>query len=205
MGVDVSKPITITESTNRCFNYLVTAQAALAGYHAGLLTQGSGVAHTFQPGRGISQMCYAEPVEVEVDAAGALDLMSRYPLGWPTTLAIGFHARAGFPLPTASPAGIQRLMASIYEHAFISYFENVRDDIEAKYGRAVQNWPAELSFGRLLRNAFAHGGTIDIRNGATATWRGVSYSTAQNGRHVMYNDLSQSDLTILMLDMDRLL
>jgi hypothetical protein len=203
MGIDITKPITITEKSNRCFNYLVTAQAALAGYQAGVVTQGSGVPYTFGPGRGISQVCYAEPVEVELDATGVLDLICRYPLGWPTTLQIGFHARAGFPLSTASPAGIQRLMASIYEQAFVSYFENIRDDIEVKYG-AVRGWPAELRFGRLLRNAFAHGGTIDIRDGATATWRGVTYSAAQNGRHVMYNDLSQGDLTILMLEMDQL-
>ena len=111
--------ITITEASNRCFNYLVTAQAALAAYHAGLLTQGSGVAYTFQPGRGISQICYAEPIEVELDAAGVLALISQYPLGWPTTLKIGFHARAerghalhepatGDDIPTTTTVRIRR-------------------------------------------------------------------------------------------------
>jgi len=111
----------------------------------------------------------------------------------------------GGPPPKPSiPDGIQRLWGSFYQQAFITYFETNRDDIEAKFG-TTKFWPETLTFGRILRNAFAHGGTIEIRDKAAATWRSLTYSDAQNGRQVLYNDMSQGDLTILMLDMDELL
>jgi hypothetical protein len=67
-----------------------------------------------------------------------------------------------------------------------------------------KQWPDVLNFGRIVRNAFAHGGTLEIRDGTSVRWGGLRYSKSQNGRRVLYNDLSSADLTILMLEMDAL-
>jgi hypothetical protein len=101
---------------------------------------------------------------------------------------------------------MQRLMGSIYEHAFVAYFERVRDRIAARYG-ATRSWPDTFDFGRVVRNAFAHGDTVNIDRGSRegSEWRGCRYTSAENGRQVLYNDLSSGDLTLLMLEIDELL
>jgi hypothetical protein len=53
-----------------------------------------------------------------------------------------------------------------------------------------------------VRNAFAHGGTIQVTDGMSATWKGLMYSEADNGRQVLYNGLSSADLTLLMIDVE---
>ncbi len=44
--------------------------------------------------------------------------------------------------------------------------------------------------------------TVNITDGAAAAWNGLNYSQAENGRRVLYNDLSSGDLTLLTVDMD---
>jgi len=92
-------------------------------------------------------------------------------------------------------------MASLYEHAFVTYFEKNLAAMFAKH-RGKRNWPGILNFGRIVRNAFAHGGTVNITDSIPGAWGGISYSEATNGRRVLYNDLSVGDLTLLMLEMD---
>jgi hypothetical protein len=92
-------------------------------------------------------------------------------------------------------------MASLYEHAFVTYFEKNCADMRAKYG-GKKSYPDALNFGRIVRNAFAHGGKLNIKDGIPGTWGGISYSERDNGRQVLYNDLSSGDLTLLMIDMD---
>lgn len=94
-------------------------------------------------------------------------------------------------------------MGSLYEHAFISYYESNVDAMRAKHGTA-RHWPAVLTFGRIVRNSFAHGGTVNIIDAANATWNGVTLSDANNGERVLYNHLSSGDLTLLMIDMDQM-
>jgi hypothetical protein len=92
-------------------------------------------------------------------------------------------------------------MGSLYEHAFMTYLAKSEGAIKAKHGRK-KDWPDVLNFGRIVRNAFAHGGTLNITDGIAGSWGGISYSEARNGRRVLYNDLSAGDLTVLMLEMD---
>jgi hypothetical protein len=92
-------------------------------------------------------------------------------------------------------------MSSLYEHAFIAYFEKNVDAIFARH-RGKRHWPNVLNFGRIVRNAFAHGGNVSITDGIPGDWNGVNYSPSVNGRRVLYNDLSAGDLTLLMVEMD---
>jgi hypothetical protein len=195
--------MTITPSTNRCFDRLTTAAAALAGYLRGHTVHAT-AGHHAGIGSPISQVCFAEPVEIVFETPQLLDPITR--LGWPSSFELRFQARApGLVTRFPTPNELQRLMGSLYEQAFISYFEGVRDLIEVKHGSKTANWPVTLNFGRVVRNAFAHGSAIDIRDATTVAWRGVAYSRSQNGRQVIYNDLTAGDVTLLMLDMDQLL
>ena len=185
---------------DRFFRNLATAQAATAAYIIGHIVHAAGEAPAVGKSGPISQVCYTRPVELEFMPEEVLGPMTQG--RWPSTINLRFHERTGSPSVTSSLSAVQLLMASLYEHAFIAYFENSRPEIEAKHGR-VANWPNTLTFGRIVRNAFADGGNIDIRDSATAAWGGITYSASCNGRRVVYNDLSQGDLTLLMVDMDK--
>lgn len=92
-------------------------------------------------------------------------------------------------------------MGSLYEHAFITYVAVNESAMRMKHG-PKKNWPSSLNFGRIVRNAFAHGGVLNIADDVSGDWGGIHYSKSENGRRVLYNDLSTADLTILMLEMD---
>lgn len=192
-------PITLTPQTHRFFHQLATAQAATAAYIVGHRTQAGGVPGAYLTGSLISQVCYTRKEELEFDPSEVLGPISKGI--WPSVIHLKFHPGGGRPSATPKPDAVQLLMGSLYEHAFITYFEKNRSQIDANYG-ATHRWPNVLTFGRIVRNAFAHGGTVDIRDGATATWGGITYSPSDNGRRVLYNDLSSGDLTLLMVEMD---
>jgi hypothetical protein len=113
---------------------------------------------------------------------------------------------ASTPDPITYPLnGIYRILANIIEHAFIAYYERCSDEINNARSTAGTGGLPTLAFANAIRNAFAHGGIIHIANpGVTVSWGGLSYSNADNGRQIMYNDMSQGDVILLMLEMDKL-
>jgi hypothetical protein len=127
---------------------------------------------------------------------------------WPTSLRID-EAPIAQVTPTYSNCltGLQGVHGAMIANAFVQYFEANRGRIEAKYGNAPQAWPGTWNFGRVIRNAFAHGGTINISNNGAApvTWRTLSYSAAQNGLQLLYNDLTAVEVILLIEEMDALL
>jgi hypothetical protein len=197
-----SSPITISPTAHRFFNQLATAQAATAAYTLGHVTQAGGKLAPFTASTPISQVCNTRPEELEFDASEVLGPFSKQT--WPSVIHLKFHSRPDPAPANPNPTAVQTLMASFYEHAFITYYEKNVEDIKAKHG-AKKNWPIVLNFGRIVRNAFAHGGTINITDGISASWSGITYSDTDNGRRVLYNDLTSGDLTLLMVDMDSLI
>jgi hypothetical protein len=203
----VLPPLTISPTTHRFFEQLTTAQAATAAYIIGHGAQAGANLGAFQPGSNIHQVCYTQPFEIEFEPAQVLGPIAKH--GWPSTIRISFMpvgshpGSSPHPASTPTPNGLQRLMGSLYEHAFLSYYENTADAMKTKCG-VVRNWPNTLTFGRIVRNAFAHGGTINILDNATATWNGITLSAVNNGERVLYNHLSSGDLTLLMIDIDQL-
>jgi hypothetical protein len=150
-------------------------------------------------------------LEIDVKPATILTPITRF--DWPTSLDLKFEicSEAGATVPAApvpsvmSPlTGMKRIYANIMEHAFVAYFERYKDEIKAAITAAGPG-SATLAFARTLRNAFAHGGVIHItRPGVTVAWGGLSYSDRENGRQVMYQDMSQGDVILLMLEMEKL-
>jgi len=100
--------------------------------------------------------------------------------------------------------GITGIHGTMIMSAFIQYDANVRPLVESKYTTNTQNWPMVCNFGRVLRNCFSHGGVITFLNlNATAVnWRGLSYSPTDNGRQVLYQDLTPVEIILLMADID---
>ncbi|MEJ7807671.1 MAG: hypothetical protein WKG03_17320 [Telluria sp.] len=85
-----------------------------------------------------------------------------------------------------------------------NYFERMRPTIEGIYGPQPANWPPVWNFARVVRNAMSHGGAINFTNlGSPAvTWRGLTYSPAENGRNILHSDLWPGDIFDLIVEMD---
>src|SRR5260370_13253486 len=145
------------------------------------------------------KLCYAHPVDILFDSSEVLGPISQGK--WPNSIQLNVVSGSGPPPASPDPTAVQLLMGSLFEHAFITYFENNRALMKAKHG-AVSRWPDALAFGRIVRHAFAHRGKVHIVDGSTVAWGNLTYSPAENGRRVLYNDLSSGDLTLLMIEMD---
>jgi hypothetical protein len=89
--------------------------------------------------------------------------------------------------------------------AFSNFFESNRDKIEAKFGNA-SSWPNEWSFGRVIRNAYSHGGKIYFSNSSASavSWRGITYSPSDNGKSI-HLDIYLPEIIELMKDMQNFL
>lgn len=191
--------ITLTPDTHRFFHELATAQAATASYIlSSVARRGGDIAGPLSGP--ISQVCYTRAEEVQFNPIEVLDPISKEHI-WPAEIHLTFQPGGSAPPPYPNPNSVQLLMGSLYEHAFVTYFAKNEGAIRAKHGRK-KNWPDALNFGRIVRNAFAHGGTLNITDGISANWGGMRYSQIRNGRRVLYNDLSAGDITVLMLEMD---
>jgi hypothetical protein len=105
------------------------------------------------------------------------------------------------PLPHPSPTkahklvGFGRLHALLMQAAFVHFFEIARDEVEDNHGNDPQTWRSPLNFARIVRDAFAHGNSLDVRNpnAAPVCWKGLCYGPADNGRQVAYSDLAAAD------------
>lgn len=98
----------------------------------------------------------------------------------------------------------KHLASQIIEGAYLRYYENYVGRVRSKYGNDSKEWPAVWNFGRVVRNAFGHGGAIDIHNPQSppVTWYSITYSHSDNGRQVLFNDISICDVIFLMEEMD---
>lgn len=128
--------------------------------------------------------------------------------GWPSSLSFD-----EYPLNQASPkhsiqlTGLQRVHGAMISNAFVQYFEANRSLAEAKFSKDTQRWPMEWNFGRVVRNALVHKGSIriDNKNASAVTWKSLSYSHSENGKQILYRDVTAVELVLLMEEMDALL
>lgn len=194
-----------TPQAHAFFDNLVSFIASVTSLGMAFEVQASHPVHPFTPNQylalaglpavaGCEFHIYAGPVLVDL-------LANR----WPVRLVIDEA-----PISQVPPkyqtwlTGLQGVHGSMISSAFVQYFEANRSRAAAKYGTNPQGWSSTWNFGRVVRNAFAHGGVINITS-ATAppvTWRGLSYGSSQNGRQLLYQDLTPVELIILMEDMD---
>lgn len=189
--------IKLTRETHRFFEQVFTAQAATVAFIVSVVARQRLDIFKGPLGGLISQTCYTTSEEIRFNPLEPLDVIS----GKRSEVNLMIELGGTRPSPSPDPTGVQLLMGSLYEHAFITYFAKNEVAIRASHG-AKARWPGVLNFGRIVRNSFAHGGTLNITDNITGQWRGLNYSSTVNGRRVLYNDLSSGDLTLLMLEMD---
>ena len=126
---------------------------------------------------------------------------------WPTETEVEylpFTAPDDVPEHPVQLTGLNRVHERMIEGAFQSYFEKVRPQVEQRFGTTTTQWPDVWNFGRIIRNAMSHGGQINFRNprAASVNWQNLTYSPADNGKQIMYIDLTPVEVLRLLEDMD---
>lgn len=112
------------------------------------------------------------------------------------------------PSPPEHPiflSKIQLMMARLIGDAFVSYYERQLDTVEARWGKERNGrWPIVWRFAWAIRNACSHNGKIFIksRGHPAVQWRNLKYDFNDNGRSVLFNDLTGVELILLMEEMD---
>lgn len=100
---------------------------------------------------------------------------------------------------------LQRLWARLVGDAFVSYYERHVAVASEGWGRMREDkWPSAWRFGRMVRNACAHDGRISFKSefGPSVTWRTLRFDFRDNGRQLLFDELSGVELILLMEDMD---
>ncbi len=112
------------------------------------------------------------------------------------------------PSPPEHPiflSKIQLLMARLIGDAFMSYYERHLDAVEARWGKEREGrWPMVWWFAWAVRNACSHNGKTHFKTAShpAVHWKSLSYSYANNGRQVLFEDLTGVELMLLMEEMD---
>lgn len=112
------------------------------------------------------------------------------------------------PSPPVHPikmGNVQLMMSRLVGDAFVSYYERHVATAEAKWGKeSTMKWNPVWNFGWAIRNACAHDGKIYFRSAdhPAVHWRNLQYTHADNGRQVLFGELTGVELILLMEEMD---
>jgi len=124
---------------------------------------------------------------------------------WPDEVSFEVEAMPPVLAGSAINLGVlENFMFGLGQSLITNFFEEQRDRLESHYGR-VPNWPNVWNFARVVRNAMSHGGCITIRDQSRVAWKGLSYSSADNGRKIVNVDIWPGDLFILVKELERAL
>lgn len=104
-------------------------------------------------------------------------------------------------------------LPSFYDQAiaplFVFHFETCFEWLHANGHGDSSAWSPTLSFARVIRNALAHGGIIEIQltkrtkqPPKPVSWHRLTYSIVDSGRAILGTDLHGPDLIALMFDVD---
>jgi hypothetical protein len=97
-----------------------------------------------------------------------------------------------------------RLWNDPIANQFVFFYERYIDFVKAAANHAVPNFERRWGFGRVVRNAITHGGTINIDDAGfnPVSWMGLTLGHANRGEVLVGSKLHGPDLIYLMLDMD---
>jgi hypothetical protein len=202
-----------SRSKHRFFDSLTGFIATYASYALSFRAQQKGKAEGFKSDDRIGLGGNPDVTNVALSLAPK-ELMDKLSANeWPETIEMKVHepptGKSVDRLPQIPRdrklTGLQGLMEASLTPLFVDYYESVVDEVRNNYGDDTTNWPSEWNFGRVIRNAFSHGGEIYIRNlnADPVEWRGLEYSSSKNERYVLFQDLATVEVIFLMEDMDR--
>jgi hypothetical protein len=82
------------------------------------------------------------------------------------------------------------------------YFDQYEPWIKNKWGQDPTAWPPPLNFWRVVRNAAAHGGRLEIRNANTkpVEWHCFSYGPTDSGKPIIGPEIDMVELALLMIE-----
>lgn len=197
-----------TPQNHRFFDNLVSFVAGIASLGLALEVQAGHPVRPFGPTDVATLVGFPNVAGCEFRVFAGQVLTELLANRWPASVVIDEvpinHAPPSHPIWLT---GMQGVHGSMMANAFVQYFEANRGAVESRYGSNVQAWPATWNFGRVVRNTLAHKGIINFQNAneLPVTWRTLTYGPAQNGRQLLYQDLTAVELILLMEEMDALL
>lgn len=100
---------------------------------------------------------------------------------------------------------LQLLMSRLVGDAFVSYYERHLDVVEAMWGHESKGkWHCVWNFAWAIRNAVSHNGKIYFKKPKhnSVHWKTLQYSHIDNGRQVLFDELTGVELILLMEEMD---
>ncbi|MCJ7613601.1 hypothetical protein MUO71_02385 [Candidatus Bathyarchaeota archaeon] len=126
---------------------------------------------------------------------------------WPASLEFYEYELSDNSRPSVEVPNLGKFANYLIMYTFLHYYESNKSAVESKYNKDFQNWPDIWNFGRIVRNAFAHGGRINFtnENALPVNWLSLSYSPSDNGLQIIENDISSVEMILLMEEMDKCL
>ena len=113
-------------------------------------------------------------------------------------------AEAPLGSPRTVPVGtLHTVFANALSPTFVQFYEDNCKWVEKNVNSDVHKWPAAWNFGRVIRNAMSHGGSINIDSkvAPNVSWHHLTYGHDQNKQRVIGTELYFTDLMILMIEM----
>ncbi len=203
-SVMIEKFRTYVRGKHRFFDEVVTFFSAFASLMLALRAHAEGSTEAYGTHQGIG-------IQGNQVTGVALTLLPR-PLiqaivenRWPDRIDLVETPTTYLPPKDATAIDSPRKIATlIAESAFVRYYETLVPTVKAVFGKDVEQWPAIWNFGRVVRNAFVHGGQIRFDNPAARSvfWRSLTYGPTDNGRQILFQDLSAVEFIILMEELD---
>jgi hypothetical protein len=92
----------------------------------------------------------------------------------------------------------------LIQAVFTNFYETQKSLANTKWG-GLKQWNATWQFAWVVRNSFAHGGKINWTDTriSSVSWKAVSYHPEDNGREIIFNEIGEGDLIILIDELDR--
>jgi hypothetical protein len=143
------------------------------------------------------------PLEVKLPLVGPIELALDGLK--PNSIALGFQKISADQQtkPPANNTNLQTVLNHVVGSIFTTFYENHATWISANVHGDKSKWPPPYGFARVVRNAFSHGGVINIDNPKTPdmSWHNLTYGPAQNKRQIIGMDLPFADIIILIVEM----
>jgi hypothetical protein len=109
------------------------------------------------------------------------------------------------PAPRGGATGetpLGKVLDKIIAPFFLEFHDKHLSWVRSKYGQSYKGWPTIWQFARLVRNAAAHDGALEIDPASVpVSWHSLSYGPANNGQRIFGADLALADIFILMLEL----
>ena len=196
---------TYHRTQHRFFDSLVAFTAGVSSLGIALDAQKNGTAQGYSPNQYLALTGNPAVSGIEFHFYPHSLLSTLLNNDWPDLLVLDEYPINQSPvIHPLNLTGLQGVHGAMVANAFVKFFEETRSLVETKHSTDAQKWPTVWNLGRVMRNALGHKGVIQFKNqhAQPVTWRKLCYSPSDNGKAVLYHDVTAVELILLMEDMD---